>query len=145
MLMMCENVSGIAAEAQSGIDLLITRGPTLDALVGAIERAAGVERIAIKLLHEPNEAYMRILNFPAWVVVNEYASGDFAFKIDLVGKAPRNYRSIAREIARDLDVTVCWPDERTLATTAWILCAPDGSERNVALGDTASDGFSIMD
>jgi hypothetical protein len=144
---MCENTGRNSAETLSGIDLLITRGPTLDAVVVAIERAAGIARAAIHLAHDPRETNLTSLDHPAWAVVHEYAAGDFAFKVDLDGKVPRNYRAVARNIARCLRVPVAWPDERTLAATAFILCAADGSECETAIDDVSPDsieGFAIM-
>ncbi len=128
---------------QSGLDLLIGRGPALDAVVCAIVAHGGIERAAVKLPHDPEETYLAVLEYPAWAVIHAYAAGDFGFKVDLDGRTPRDHHAIARKIAKALNTAVAWPDKRTLAPVAFILCAPDGAETDVGLDDVEPDGFAI--
>jgi hypothetical protein len=136
------------ANTQSGIDLLILRGPTLDAVVSAIARSAGIEPSAVKRPNEPYEKALRILDQPSWAVIYTYGAGDFAFKVDLDGTAPRDYCAIARGMAQTLNTAVAWPDESTLSATACVLCDAWGSERAIAIEDAAPgsvDGFVMRE
>jgi hypothetical protein len=134
------------APIQSGIDLLISRGHKLEAVLLAIEGIAGIDRQAVYVNGEPNERYVSILNFPAWATVHTYAAGDFGFKVDLDATAPRDYEVLARGFAKALNCSIAWPDERTLATTAFKLCAADGSVHTVTIDDAsdAACGFAVI-
>jgi hypothetical protein len=134
------------ASNQTGIDLLISRGPKLEAVLLAIERIAGIESQAVHVSGDPEERYVSIVNFPAWATVHTYAAGEFGFKVDLDGTAPRDYVVIARGFANALNCSIAWPDERTFATTAFITCAPDGKVQAVMIDDAsdAACGFAVI-
>jgi hypothetical protein len=128
----------------TGIDLLIACGPDLDAVVRVIVSVANIERTAIMLPGEPSDRLLEVLEHPYWAVIYTYDVGEFGFKVDLDGRSPRDYHTIGSQIARALNVCVAWPDERTLATAAFIVCAPDGIERAVSLVDTEPVGFAVQ-
>lgn len=127
----------------TGIDLLIARGPDLDAVVRAVETIGQIERAAQKLPDEPDEKVLPFLDDDSWAAIGAYSGGDFGFKVDLYGRTPRDYHAIAQSLARHLNVRVAWPDERTQAMTAFIACEPDGSEYDVACDDCEPDGFTL--
>jgi hypothetical protein len=128
----------------TGIDLLIACGPDLDTVVRVIVRVANIERTAIMLPGELSDRILEVFEHPYWAVMYAYDVGEFGFKVDLDGRSPRDYHAIGSQIARALNVCTAWPDERTLATTAFILCAPNGSERAVSLVDTEPEGFAVQ-
>jgi hypothetical protein len=131
-------------ERMTGIDLLIACGPDLDAVVRVLVSVANIERTAIMLPGEMSDRLLEVLEHPFWAAIYTYDVGEFGFKVDLDGRSPRDYHAIGSQIARALDVCIAWPDERTLATTAFILCAPDGSKRAVSLVDTELEGFAVQ-
>ncbi len=121
--------------AQSGIDILVSRRVSLEELVEAIADIAGIHRGAIKLPDDPESKVFEMLDSTYWAIIHAYPRGDFAFKADLDGRTPRDYISIAMALAKSLGVAVAWPDERTLAVTAAILCQSDGSTSSIAIND----------
>jgi hypothetical protein len=127
----------------SGIDLLITRGPSLDAIVAAVETIAGIEPAALKRPDESDEKVLAFLGHGSWAVIDAYFVGDFGFKVALYGSSTRDYHAIARAFAKQLNVLVAWPDERMQAMTAFIVCEPSGAEDNAALDDCEPDGFTL--
>ncbi len=127
----------------SGIDLLITRGPNIDAVSGAVEAIAGIERGAIKWPEEPEDIILAKLDHGAWAAIDAYSAGDFGFKVALYGRTPRDYHAIARALARQLNVLVAWPDERTLSVTAFIACEPDGADFDAICDDDELDGLTL--
>jgi hypothetical protein len=127
----------------TGIDLMISRGPALDAIVRAVETIGNIERAALKLPGEPNEKVLPFLEHSAWAAIDAYAAGDFGFKVALYARTPRDYHAIALSFAKQLNVLVAWPDERTLAMTAFSACEPDGPEFDVACDDCEPDGFTL--
>jgi hypothetical protein len=48
--------------------------------------------------------------------------------------------------ANALNCSIAWPDERTFATTAFIICAPDGKIEAVMIYDAsdAACGFAVI-
>jgi hypothetical protein len=127
----------------TGIDLLIARGPDLDAVVRAVETVGQIERAAFKLPDEPDEKILPFLGHGSWAAIDAYSAGDFGFKVDLYGRTSRDYHAIAQSFAKQLNVLVAWPDERTQAMTAFIACEPDGAEYDVACDDAEPDGFTL--
>jgi hypothetical protein len=127
----------------TGIDLLIARGPHLDAVVRAVETIAGIDRAALKLPGEPDEKVLPFLDHGSWSTIDTYSAGDFSFKVALYGRATRDYHAMALSLAEQLSVLVAWPDERTQAMTAFVACEPDGTEHDVALDDCELEGFTL--
>jgi hypothetical protein len=111
---------------RSGIDLLIAGRPATDAIVGALVTVAGLTPDAIKLPDDGEDKRLALFDHPVWAVVYAFETGDFGFKIDLDGVAPRDYVAIARKLAEALNVAIAWPDETTRAATAFTMCHRDG-------------------
>jgi hypothetical protein len=121
---------------RSGIDLLIAGRPALSCIVGALVTVAGLTPDAIKLPTDGEDKHLTLFDHPAWAVVHAYEAGNFGYKLDLDGTEPRDYVSIARKLAQALNVAIAWPDETTLAATAFIMCHRDGGgEYPVAIDD----------
>jgi hypothetical protein len=131
-----------SSNVRSGIDLLIAGRPTLGAIVSALVAVAGLTPDAIKLPPESEAKRLALFDHPAWAVVHACEAGDFGYKIDLDGIAPRDYTALARRLAHALNVAVVWPDETTLAAMAFIIVQPDGTEHPLTLDDCEPDGFS---
>jgi hypothetical protein len=127
----------------TGIDLLIARGPHLDVVVRAVETIAGIDRAALKLSDELDEKILPFLDHGSWSAIDAYSAGDFGFKVALYGRTTRDYHAVALSVAKQLNVLVAWPDERTQAMTAFIACEADGTEYDVALDDCEPDGFTL--
>jgi hypothetical protein len=132
-----------SSNVRSGIDLLIEGTPALSCIVGALVTVAGLNPDAIKLPDDGEDKHLTLFDHSAWAVVHAYEAGDFGHKIDLDGIQPRDYVTIARQLAQALNAAIAWPDETTLAATAFIMCHPDGGEHPVTLDDCAPDGFII--
>lgn len=124
--------------------MLIIHGPDLDRLVDAVMQVSGLSREAIKSPHDDDERSLAILDFPHWAVIHAYTAGDFGFKVDLDGKSRRDYVAIGRALAARLGVAVAWPDERTLAPTASVLCLPSGEERDCTIDDLPDDADGLL-
>lgn len=133
----------MTVSTSTGIDLLIARGPAFDDVVCAVETVAGIERGALKLPDDPGEKSTDILAHAAWASIDAYAGGDFAFKVALSGSTSRDYHDIARRLAIQLRVMVAWPDECTLAATAFVACKSDGIEFDIACVDAEPDGLTF--
>jgi hypothetical protein len=129
-------------DIRSGIDLLIAGRPALGVIIDALATVAGLTPDAIKLPHDGEDKGHALFDHSAWAVVHAYEAGDFGYKIDLDGIEPRDYVTVARHLAQTLNLPVAWPDETTLAATAFIMGHPDGREYPVALDDCAPDGFA---
>jgi elongation factor P hydroxylase len=129
--------------ALTGIDLLIARGPDLDAVVQAVESIANIERAALKLPGEADDKMIEILDHASWAAIHIYSGGDFGFKVDLYGRNTHDYQAIAQQFAEQLQVLVAWPDERTMAMTAFIACEPNGTQYDVACDDCEPDGLTF--
>ena len=127
----------------SGIDLLIARGPDLADVVRAVETIAGIERFALKLPDDPDDKSVAILEHASWAAIDTYSGGDFAFKVVLYGRTNKDYHAIARKFASQLRIMVAWPDERTLAATAFTACGPDGIEFAIVCDDAEPDGLTF--
>ena len=91
---------------------------------------------------EHGKKVLALLNHESWASVHAYSAGDFGFKLALDGRAPRDCLTIASQFARQLNVLVALPDERTLAVTAFIACGPDGIEFDIACDDAEPDGLT---
>jgi hypothetical protein len=118
-----------------GIDILVIRGPSLDAIIGALQLAAGVPGIAICRPGDPTSQRLAVMAHTTWAVIHDYQHGDISYKIDLDGGELRDYVGIARSLGGALGTAVAWPDESTLSATAAILRTGDGSETQVTLDD----------
>ncbi len=127
----------------TGIDLLIARGPDIGDVVRAVETIAGIERFALKLPDDSDDKSVDILEHASWAAIDTYAGGDFAFKVALYGRTTRDYLATARTFAEQLRILVAWPDERTLAVTAFVACGPDGTEFNIVCDDAEPDGLTF--
>jgi hypothetical protein len=127
---------------RSGIDLLIARGPALAEIVGAVEAVAGIPPDAVELPDDARTKHLVILDNPAWAVIYAFEAGDFGYKVDLDGIAPRDYIAIARQLTHVLKVAIVWPDETTLAANAFTICYADGTEYSLTLHDCEPDGFT---
>jgi hypothetical protein len=131
------------SKLRSGIDLLIKGRPALGCFISALEAVAGIKPDAVKLPQDHEDKRLELFDHTAWAVVHAFEAGDFGYKIDLDGIEPQDYVTIARQLAQALNVAIAWPDETTLAATAFKICHPDGREHPVTLDDCAPDGFTV--
>lgn len=118
-----------------GIDILVIRGPSMDAIVSALQLAAQVPGVAICRPGDTASQRLAVMAHATWAVIHDYQHGDISYKIDLDGRELRDYLGIARSLGAALGTAVAWPDESTLSATAAILRAGDGSETQVMLED----------
>jgi hypothetical protein len=98
-----------------------------------------IPRRAINVSADDDATFIVGRDEPFWAVIFDYAIGDIAWKVDLDGRAPRDYEAIARAVAHHLKTDVVWPDESTLSATAATRCTPDGSTKAVTLVDIEDD------
>jgi hypothetical protein len=87
---------------------------------------------------------LELFDHQSWAVIHGYCAGDVAFKVDLDGREPRDWIAVARVLSRRWHVPVAWPDERTLAPNAAVLCSPDGCETDVAIEDIENGDGQLL-
>jgi hypothetical protein len=121
------------------MDLMIRRGPSLDAVIAAVVEVGGVSRAAINVSADDDAEFRVQYDQPFWAVVHDYAVGDIAWKVDFDGRSPRDYTGIARAMAERLQTNVVWPDESTLSPIAATQCTPDGTISPVVIIDIEDD------
>lgn len=138
------SVEPVPPQEPKGLDILIGRGPSLEAIVEVIMDLAGIPFSAIKTPDNSDAVALTIIGLPIWVVMHRYADGDFGHKIAFDAMTATDFHSIARQLSARLGVCVVWPDESTLSATASICHRRDGSEESISIDDSAVDGFIIV-
>jgi hypothetical protein len=124
-----------------GIDILILRGPSLEAIHEALATACGLTAAEIVGPDQDILDRLDVLQRPLRAKIFRLQGGDFDFKVDIDGLTPRDYLALARVFAIALGHGIVVPDESKPDPISSILLRAHEPDVLGSIEDAEPDGM----